>query len=221
MEKPSRQKIINSIYTGIIEAQEEFYKGSRGLICWVHEYMITVNIYHSLLKLPAIDDTLGLEEKASDIEDYKRVRRGRKPACVCGRSRCDVVLWHAKKDGPRAVIEVKRWAEDCGSDIKRLEYFVSKVPSVEFCITASCLFEKVKSNSGNNENKLQNRIKQLHVNIQNRLVQSSVDVSLESTLSNIFHVKIPVYYGKTMKEDEWVWCPVIFKIYRKNIPTVS
>jgi hypothetical protein len=221
MEKPTRKTLIDSIYGGIIKAQEEYFKGSRSLICWVHEYMITANIYHSLLNLPAIDDTLGLEEKASDIEEYKRVRRGRKPACVCGRSRCDVVLWHTKKDGPRAIIEVKRWAENCGSDIKRLEYFVSKVQSVEFCIAASCLFEKIKSNNDNAEDKLRDRVKRLHVNIQKRVVQSGIGVSLESKLSSILHVKIPVYYGKIEKEEEWVWCPVIFKIYRQNIPTAS
>ena len=221
MEKPSRQEIVDSIYQGIVTAQEEYFKGSRGLICWVHEYMITSSIYHSLLRLPAIDDTLGLEERASDVEEYRRDRRGCKPACVCGLSRCDLVLWHAKKDGPRAVIEVKRWAEDCASDIPRLEYFVSNVPSVEFCITASCLSEKVQSNSGNTERVLRNRVKLLHTIIQNCVVRSGINVSLVSALSNILHVKIPVYYRKTAREEEWVWCPVIFKVYRRNISTAS
>lgn len=215
MLKPLRQEVLDSIDKGIRKAQDDYTKGSRSLLCWGPEYLITVNIFQSLLDLPAIEDSLSLEEKASDVEKYRRDRRGRKPACVSGRSRCDLVLWHANKDGPRAVIEVKRWAKQCSSDIKRLTRLVSQVQGLEFSIAASCLFERVNNNSDNAEDKLQRDIKKLHRSIEESVKGSNLGVRLEPKLLRIERVTIPVD-EKTESEEDWVWCPVCFMIYHKK-----
>ena len=207
--------ILEAVNNGITQAQENYFKGSRSLICWAHEYLTTVNIYNTLLELPSIDDTLGLEEKASDVEYYRRERRGKKPAYVCGNSRCDIVLWHDNEDSPRVVIEVKRWAEDCVSDVQRLDYFLKKIDRVEFCIMASFIAFPVKNDKKKSRELLAGKVKDIEYKIRNILSETNF-ISLVSSLSNLFYEEVPKYdNNQYVGDEEWVWCPVIFKLSRK------
>jgi hypothetical protein len=217
MQKPRQQKILNLIVKGIRNAQDIYTEGSKSLICWGHEYLITTNIFQSLLSLRTLADSLSLEEKVSDIEKYKRDRRGRKPACVCGRSRCDLVIWHTTKDAPRAIIEVKRWAEDCFTDIDdRLTYLTDKVKDLKFSVAASCLFEKV-DNGGNADDRLRKKVKQVYQKVQDShsLRKRNLGVRMEPPSPQIETITIRVDDKAESKED-WVWCPICFVIYRKK-----
>ena len=214
MRNPSQQEVLDSIEKGVRKAQTDYKKASESLLCWGPEYLITTNIFQSLLGLPGIDNCLCLEEKAREVEEYCRNRRpGRKPTVVDGRSRCDLVLWHVNKDEPRAVIEVKRWAKDCSNDLKRLTRLVGQ--ELEFSVAASCLFGKVQNSEKDAEDKLREDVNNLLRRMEQEIRESDLGVRLAPKLPRINGVRIHVY-GETSSEEDWVWCPVCFVIYHKR-----
>lgn len=216
MKKPKRERILDLIDQGIRRAQEVYLRGSKSLIRWGPEYLIATNIFQSLVSLRALSDAVSLEEKVTDIEEGRGNRRGRKPACCSGQSRCDLVVWHTEKDAPtpRAVIEVKRWANDCLGDIKRLTRLVNVVNGLEFSVAASCRFEKVVDGDGGRaEERLQKNVKQVRHDIEDGLTGKNLAVRMAPSLLIIEPI---TSLDESGKNEEWVWCPVCFVIYRKK-----
>ena len=214
MQNPPQQEVvIDLVEKGIRKAQRDYKKASESLLCWGPEYLITTNIFQSLLGLPGIANCLCLEERARELEEYCRNRRsGRKPRVVGGRSHCDLVLWHSTKDEPRAVIEVKRWAKDCSSDLKRLARLVSQ--GLEFAVAASCLFEEIRDNSVRDaENKLRELLNDVLRRMEQEISESGVGIRLAPKSRRVHRVSIQDEMGNRQK---WVWCPVCVVIYHKR-----
>ena len=130
MIKPSPDEVIVSINQGIRNA-EKYYKKASGIPFWDGpEYLITVCIFQSILRL-AKRDCLTLEIKPTEIENYIPNRKGRpfnKPKSENARTegRCDIILWIADNNIARAIIEVKRYAGQCHEDIDRVIYLIGK-----------------------------------------------------------------------------------------------
>jgi len=216
MKKATQTQILDKIIQGIENAQSTYKKGSESLISWGPEYLITASIYESLLSTRALSNSLSLEDKVRDIEEYRRDRRGRKPKYFSRRSRCDMVIWHTKDDAPRVVIEVKRWANDKDviQDAVRVGNLTRKVNRLEFSVVASCLSEKLDT-KGNAEHKLRRTIRKTYREIRTRLEKEGLRVSLVPPLSKIepVPIAIPVYDSEESKYKA-IWCPICFKIYR-------
>jgi hypothetical protein len=213
MQSPSQQEVIDSVQQGIRKAQRNYKKASESLLCWGPEYLITTNIFQSLLRLPRMDNCLCLEEQARELEKYCRNRRsGRKPRVVDGRTRCDLVLWHVSKDEPIAVIEVKRWAKDCSNDLKRLVRLVSQ--GLKFAVAASCLFEEVRNISKRDaESKLRELLSNLCRRMGQEISESGVGIRFAPKSPRVNMLSIQDEMGNRQK---WVWCPVCFVIYHKK-----
>lgn len=158
-------------------------------------------------------DCLSIEDKVRDLLKYRRERRGRIPERSGGHSRCDMVIWHANKDGPRVIIEVKRQATDCANDIKRLKSLMNGIPLLKFCIIATCLYKRVVRNSNAEGNLIQD-VNTIYKNHSRKFSGNGIGIRKEPHSLHIEPITIPIY-EKTTREEDWVWCPVCFVIYRK------
>ena len=212
MQNPSWQQVISAVESGILTAQRAYQKGCDSLLCWGPEYLITTHIHQSLLGLPEIDGCLCLEERARELEDYCRNRlRGPKPKVVDGRSRCDLVLWHVNRNEPRSVIEVKRRAEGCSRDLKRLMRLVNQ--GLEFSVAASCLFERVRNdNEKDSKARLREVLNDLLRRMEQKTARSNQTVSLSRRSLRFYTARI----GEVPSEEQWIWCPVCFVIHPKK-----
>ena len=114
---------------------------------------------------------------------------------------------------PRAIIEVKRWAEDYSDDIARLIKLAQKISCLEFSVLATCLFQKV-SKDNKAEDILRERIETIRLNIQNDAKRNNLRIHQEPGSLRIEPLIIPID-DERKRRQKWVWCPVCFVIYDK------
>lgn len=209
MHDPTQQEVRASILKGIIKAERDYRKGTTWMLHQAPEYFMTVNIYQSLLKLTKTS-SLTLEDKPKRIIQIIKNRHlpGRKPSNARLGGRCDLVLFYLNtdEDKPRALIEVKRNAEDCIEDLNRVARLKSE--GLEFCVLASCLFEEIKNDEAENaKDKLRTRRRDIHQEILEVLAKHNLSLILSR--SKIKDVSYEMSEGDVQK---WVWSPVCFVI---------
>jgi len=134
--------------------------------------------------------------------------------------RADICLWHIGENRPRAIIEVKRCAEDWIKDQRDIDRIAGllnakKYRKFEFGILASCIHKVVKNDNGNKleGRKIQNKLGDILQVIEEKLDNyGQLGVKLEQ--SNI--EPLPLKYEDSEDSEDWVWRPVIFKIFHKQ-----
>lgn len=216
MLKPSPEEVLISINQGIRNA-EKSYETASGVPLWDGpEYLMTAYIFQSILKL-AKRNCLTLELKPKIVEKYTPKRKGRpfnKPKSESARTegRCDIILWIVDTNITRAIIEVKRYAEQCPEDIDRVIYLLTK--GLEFGVLASLLYSEVKNgNTDLAKKKILKKLDRLSDEIKKE-VNSKGKFDTELVRGNIKPRELDG--DKLGEKKTWLWCPVCFKIYCKN-----
>ena len=213
MHDPSRDEVIDSIQQGIMQSQTDYRKAAWLPICQGPEYLMTVYIFKSLLKLTR-GDSLTLEVKPKVILDYLKAKKppGRKPKSARLDGRGDICLWLVGTDKPRAIIEVKKYASQCHKDLDRVTHLLNR--GLEFGILASCIQERVKnSTNANMKKRIRDSRQSIYEAIREQLNSKS------SLAVELVRYKIePLTFGGDTPDvnEDWLWCPVIFTIYRKR-----
>lgn len=210
-QNPSQKEVLNSIEKGIRNAMGDYKKAAGIPLCHGPEYLITVYIFQSILGITK-RDSLTLEVKPEVMLEYlgEGRRPGRKPKSARIGGRGDIYLWHVGTNRPRAIIEVKKDARQSPKDLKRVTHLV--LSGFEFAVLASCMQKEVKND---NENEVKKDIcdnrKCLYEEIKKQINSNgSLDVELVE-----YEIETLTFEGEKPEENEdWVWCPVCFKIYK-------
>lgn len=221
MRDPGLPEVLKAIDIGIRNAQENYKDAAWTPLLYCPEYLMTVYVFNSLLSLTR-KDSLTLESEPDDLLiNYlgKEPRRGRPKRVPRGNGRVDICLWHLGEDRPRAIIEVKRCAKQWinnNDDIKRIVSLLHEptVRKIEFGVLASCIHMLVRNN---NETAAQK-------NIKNKLreIQQSIEANLDGRLavklepSGYIPLQLKDEYPEDDTNENWIWRPVVFKIYRKR-----
>jgi len=219
---PTECQVLKAIDEGIRNAQEDYKNAAWTPLRQGPEYLITVSIFYSLLDLTK-KDSLTLENRPNDLLEYLKwkPRRGR-PRSVPRRSgHVDICLWHKGEDRPRAIIEVKRRAENWIKDTKDTD--IDRIANLlcdnsawkfKFGILASCIHKVVKDH---NKNKLKRQINDnlegLRQDIEEKL---NGQLSVKLVPSSFKSLPLKDEYQEGEDVDNWIWRPVVFKIYRKR-----
>jgi len=219
MRDPTEHKILGAIDKGIRNAQKDYKDEAWTALCQGPEYLITVSIFYALLDLTK-EDSLTLENRIDDLLEYLKgkPRRGRPPSVPRRRGRADICLWHKGEDRPRAIIEVKRCAEDWRKDTKDTD--IDRIAKLlrynkfEFGILASCIHKVVKDH---NRNKLKRQINDELEGLR-QYIEKKLDSQLSVKLvpSSFDALSLKDEYPGGEGTDNWIWRPVVFKIYRKR-----
>lgn len=213
MSNPYPQEVIDSIGKGIRKAQMEYQKAAGIPLCHGPEYLITVGIFQSILKLTK-GGSLTLEVNLQEMLKYlKRSRRPtRKSHSAPSKERGDIFFWYVGTNKLRAIIEVKKYAQDCHKDLKRVIRLLGK--GLEFAVLASCMQKKIKND---NENEVKERIRNNRQRLYQKIKkQVNSNSSLEVELVKYKITTLTFEDEKPGDKENWVWCPVIFKIYFKK-----
>lgn len=214
---PERQEVLESIVKGIERAQKNYKQACETLPCEAPEYLTTVNIFQSLLRIKALENSIVLEMKASEVAESKI--RG----CKLQNSRvgklchCDIVLWSGI-DKRRAVIEVKKYAQDCYEDLGRVLQLLRTTPSMYYAVLAGCVQEEIK-----NDNALETKrgiVKELETLLEDIREQagnkgySGIELVPENVTMKIKSLETE---GDNGEVKYWVWRPVCFVIPNKKV----
>ncbi len=216
MLEPWRKQVLGSVVKGIMSAQEDYKRASDSLLYWGPEYLITVNIFESLLRIKALENSIVLEMKASEVSEVKSRGPKLQNSRVGNRCRCDIVLWsHVNRR--RAIIEVKRYAQDCQKDLGRVLELLKKTPSMYYAVLTACVQKEVKN--GNALAAKRETVKEIGELLE--------DIRKQAGKKGFFEVKL-IPENVTMKINplntegdnrevkDWVWRPVCFVIFNKK-----
>jgi len=219
---PTECQVLKVIDKGIRRAQEDYKNAAWTSLCQGPEYLITISIFYSLLDLTK-KDSLTLENRPNDLLKHLKGKpqRGRPRSVPRGRGHVDICLWHKDNGRPRAIIEVKRCAEDWVKDkkdtdidriVKLLLY--KSAWKFKFGILASCIHKVLKNNNRNElEGKINDNLESLRQAIEEKL-DSRLSVKLVPSSFKLLPLKDEYPEGEDI--DNWIWRPVVFKIYRKR-----
>jgi hypothetical protein len=211
-----RKQVIHSVVKGIKSAQKDYKRASESLLLWGPEYLITVNIFQSLLKIPALENSIVLEMKPSEVSEVKTRGPKFKNSRVGNRCHCDIVLWSGK-DSRRVIIEVKRYAQDCKADIGRVTQLLKEAPSAYYAVLAACVQREVKNgNVTVAKAEITKKLKILSEDIREQAAKngfSKIAFTPENINRSIKCLKTKDDNGEI---TDWVWRPVCFVIYNKN-----
>lgn len=218
MSDPTWADISKKIDEGILNAQADYKRATWTPLLYGPEYLIIVSIFKSLLELAS----LSLEENPKallEMYQEKPPRRGRPRIVPRDNGRVDICLWCKEKDRPRAIIEVKRCAEDWNnntSDIIRLAKLLLKYRWLDFGVLASCLHKEIKND---NEIEAKRDIKRALSDLR-KTIKANLDGRLSFTLVSCSPLEL--FLKKEYPEDnevkDWYWQPVICKIHGKRRP---
>ena len=219
---PTQQEVISAIDEGIRRAQADYKDAAWTALCGGPEHLITAGIFYSLLRLTH-KDSLTLENRPTDLLSHlkRKPRRGRPQSVPRGSGRVDICLWHRGEDRPRAIIEVKRCVEDWrkqtkDTDIDRIAKLLlyDSAWKLEFGILASCIHRVVRNNNSKEvERRINDDLESIWQAIEERL-DPQLSVKLEPSDSEPLPLKDE--YPQDEHSDNWIWRPVVFKIYRKR-----
>jgi len=222
MRDPTKQQILDAIDRGIRRAQDDYKDAAWTPLCRGPEHLLTVAIFYSLLNLTK-KDSLTLENRPTELLDWlkRRPRPGRPRSVPRGTGRIDICLWHKGEDRPRVIIEAKRRVGDWrkytkDTDIDRIAQLLlaNTVHKFEFGILASCVHRVVgDSNRNQLERKINANLKSLRQAIKEQL-DSRLGVELEP--SGFEPLLLKHKYPEDEHSRDWVWRPVVFRIYRKR-----
>ena len=222
MRDPTKQQVLDAIDKGIRKAQDDYKDAAWTPLCQGPEYLLTVGIFYSLLNLTK-KDSLTLENQPTELLEWlkRRSRPGRPRSVPRGTGRIDICLWHKGKNRPRVITEVKRRVGDwrkCtkDTDIDRIAQLLlaNTVYKFEFGILASCIHHVVGDNSRNQiKQKINADLKSLRQAIEEKL-DSRLGVKLEP--SSFEPLPLKDEYSEDEHSRNWIWRPVVFRIYRKR-----
>lgn len=149
MVQPTAEEVLIEIYKGIKNAKSNYMK-SAGIPFWQGpEYLMTMSIYHSLFNLTK-GDSLTLEIKQTVIKDYLKGKcKGRPLGKARLNGRADICLWFTDTARPRALIEVKRNATKCYSDLHRVVSLTKFDGGLQFGVLVGCLWKKIEIDNKN------------------------------------------------------------------------
>jgi len=221
MEKYSAKDATYSIREGIRNAARHYSKAS-GVPLWEGpEYLINVYIFQSILRRLK-DDCLTLELAPTVADDYARKRAGtrtrprKRPASSDDErpnGHCDAILWWPNKNITRAVIEVKKRAKDCESDIGRVTGRLRN--GLEFGVLASPLYVKFKRNKRvSAEKQLLREFDALAASIKKKTA-SKREYEVEPERGNIKETN-EFDDDDLGRKARYLWCPVTFLISKKQ-----
>lgn len=218
----TQQQVVYAIDKGIRKAQADYKDAAWTALCQGPEYLVTVDIFYSLLDLTQ-KDSLTLENRPTELRKYlkEKPQRGRPRSVPRGRGRVDICLWHKGEDRPRAIIEVKRCAEDWrkhteDTDIDRIAKLLldNSARKFEFGILASCIHRVVRNNNRSElERKTNDNLESLRQAIEEKL-DGQLSVKLEPSDFELLPLKDE--YPEDENSDNWIWRPVVFRMYRKR-----
>lgn len=221
MRDPNRQKVLDAIERGIIEAQADYVAAAWTPLCHGPEHLITTSIFYSLADLTK-ESSLTLETRVTDVREYLKgkPRRGRPPVVPRGTGRVDICLWHKDEDRPRAIIEVKRCAESWrqqtkDTDIDRIGKLLldNGARRLGFAVLASCVHRALDSTDRDElERSINTDLKSL-VQFIDRKLDRRLRVKLEPSAFDILPLKRD--YPEDPHSEDWLWRPVIFTIHRR------
>jgi len=227
MRDPTEQQVLDAIDKGIRKAQEDYKDAAWTALCQGPEYLLTVGIFYSLLGLTK-KDSLTLENRPTELLKClkEKPRRGKPRSVPRGSGRVDICLWHKGENRPRAIIEVKRRAEDWikhteDTDIDRTAKLLldNSVHKFEFGILASCIHGVVRNNNRNElKRKINDKLESLRQAIEEKL-DGQLSVKLEP--SGFEPLSLKDEYPEDEDSDNWIWRPVVFGIYRNTEPSVN
>ena len=226
MRNPTSQEVVDSIIQGIKNAQRDYKKAAWTPICEGPEYLITINIFCSLWRLTkranlTLEAGRGMILNYLNMKDQNKAHSSKRPPSEDNmrRRRSDILLWDVNKDIPRAIIEVKRRAEDWikdPSDIKRVAGLLNekKYRKLEFGILASCIHRVVSNDNRNElEGDIHDKLRDILQVIKEKLDDyGQLGVKLEP--SNIKPLNLKCEDAED--SSNWVWQPVVFKIYHRR-----
>ncbi len=217
MLNPSPQKVLELIDIGIRQAVE--YQTASGLPFWEGpEYLMTMSIFHSIL-IHAKRNCLTLELQPSVIEEYMKLkgRRRNKPPSARTSGRGDICLWYVDTNRPRAIIELKRNANNCHKDLDRVISLVSPKKGLEFGVLCSCIREKVKNGNVDDNADRANKLINERLEIISDKIKDTVDSNENIGFKLIDSPIAPLECDgdEPGEKRNWIWRPVCFKIYRK------
>lgn len=222
MRDPTQEEVLSAVIRGIRRAQDDYKKAAWTALCQGPEHLITANIFYSLAELTK-QDCLTLETSLSAIRSYLEAKpgRGRPPASLRGTGRVDICLWHKDENRPRAVIEVKRWAEAwtaraSDKEIDRMSRLLLDdcAHKLGFGILASCIHRAVKSdNEAEVRRDINDAVTSLRQVIEDKL-DGRLGVKLER--SDLCLLPLKEEYPEDPDSEDWFWRPVVFKIHRKQ-----
>jgi len=222
MRDPTKQQVFDAIDKGIRKAQKDYKDAAWTALCQGPEYLVTVGIFYSLLDLTE-KDSLTLENRPTELLKHlkEKPRRGRPRSVPRGSGRVDICLWHKGEDRPRAIIEVKRCADDWkkhtkDTDIDRIAKLLldNSARKFEFGILASCIHRVVRNNNRNELKwKINDNLESLRQAIEEKL-DGQLSVKLDP--SGFEPLPLKDEYPQDEDSDNWIWRPVVFRIYRKR-----
>lgn len=205
MRKTSSREVLKAIDQGIRNAQMDYLTSYESYISstFAPEYLITVYIYQSLLKLiqgyglgleVSVHELEELSHKKLSVNDAQRLRKN---------GYCDLLLRNLN-DTPRVVIEVKKTAWEYYGDFERLKGLLSL--GLEFSVFATCLFKETKD-------ELKDELLCLQKEIEEYNEKSGDNHLIELEPSEISHLQLKG--AKPDEDEERYWRPVVFKISNK------
>ncbi|MFC2006214.1 hypothetical protein ACFLVG_04600 [Chloroflexota bacterium] len=209
------KEVFSSIETGIRTAEKDYKNAAYIPLCFGPEYLISVRIFDSLLSLTT-EDSLTLEMRKEQIDEYcrKKVKPGRPKTWLEWEpgSRIDICLWHKGSDRPRAIIEVKRNAENwqgLNNDIKRIVSVLNTNyhHKLTLGVLATCIFKKSEQEVKETEIKLRERIEN-YIHENDKKNHTTFLIKRSQTCKSDYR------YGGT--GDIYFWKPVVIEIRRVN-----
>jgi len=213
---PKRQEVLESVVKGIRRAQKDYKKASESLLCGGPEYLITVNIFQSLLRIEALENSIVLEMKASEVSEVKIRGPKLQNSRVGNLCRCDIVLWSGINKR-RAIIEVKRYAQDCLKDLRRVLELLRGTPSMYYAVLTGCVQKEVKNgNVLETKREIVKELGTLLKDIRKRAKHNGyLEVKLipENVTMKINRLETE---GDNEEIKDWVWRPVCFVILNKK-----
>jgi hypothetical protein len=222
MRDPTKQQVLDAIDRGIRKAQDDYKDAAWSPLSEGPEYLLTVDIFHSLLSLTK-KDSLTLENRPIELLEWlkKRPRPGRPQSVPRGTGRIDICLWHKGENRPRVPIEVKRCVGDWtkyarDTDIDRIAKLLlaETVHKFEFGILASCIHHVAR---GTNRNQLEQEIN-ADLKSLRQAIEEKLDARLAIKLEPSDFEPLPLKdkYWEDEHSRNWTWRPVVFRIYHKR-----
>lgn len=210
MLEPWRKQVPHAVVKGIKNAQSDIERACKGLLYWGPEYLMTVNIFKSLLRIEALENSMVLEMKASEVSEVKTRGPKLQNSRIGRHCRCDMVLWSGL-NSRRAVIEVKRYAQDCLKDVPRVLQLLRETPSMYYGVLAASMQKEVKNGDVlEAKSEIVNDLEALSKNIRTQTAKS-----VKLFPDNVPREIHPLYAEDGNGEGkDLVWRPVCFVIYR-------
>ena len=211
--EPTAEEMLDAIDQGIRNAQKDYLKAYMSDVAssYAPEYLTTVYVFQSILELiEKYGYTYGLALEHRFCELFPR-------------------KWHRLESHEQR--SKGNYAWDYHKDLKRLIFLLGL--GLKFGVFASCLFEQVKDRNvekakADLEETIQSLEREIKADLEETIQSLEREIKADyGKPSEKLSIKLVPYHindkplqflGENSPEDDeyWVWCPVIFKIFKKG-----